>query len=318
MKLGCVSSSYRAAMRDGRMDLRGWLRTCAQDLDVDGVEFDRADLPSTDSRTLRELKHQCTNLHLTIAGVSVATDFTRASTRTGEVERVKQWCDVAAYLGAPIVRVTAGSVSPHESRALEQGRIVGLFKRVFGERTPDRRRIWSDVMWALRSCADYAGERGVTVAVQNSADGGALLDHGPAIWQAVRDVGSPWLRGCIDPAALATTTGMDLAIAHTVQVRACVRRVQDDGSDSALYWPETLRALRLGGYRGFVLVDYTGSEDASTALPRAARYMRGLLQILQRQEQLGAELTPGANGASPHDAAQAVREAARTTTSRWR
>ena len=318
MKLGCSSSSYRASMRDGRTDLHGWLRTCAQDLDVDGVEFDAADLPSTDGRTLRELKHQCTNLHLAIAGITLATDFARASTRAGEVERVKQWCDVAAYVGAPTVRVTAGSVSPRETRAPEQGRIVGLFKRVFGERTPDRRRLWSDVMWALRSCADYADERGVTIAIQNSADSGSLVDHGPAIWQAVRDVGSPWLRGCIDPAALATTTGMDLAIAHTVQVRALVRRVQDDGSDAALYWPETLRALRLGGYRGFVLLDYAGSEDVSTALPRAARYMRGLLQLLQRQELLQQESAPSSNGTSPHDAAQAVREAGRPTTSRRR
>jgi hypothetical protein len=228
------------------------------------------------------------------------------------VDRVKLACDIAAYVGAPVVRLALrqpAHANASTTPASQQGRVAGLFRRVFGERTGNHKREWSDLMWSLRSCADYAGDRGVTLAVQNGGES-AGIPHGPAIWQAVRDVGSPWLRGCIDPAALSTTTGIDLAIAHTVLVRALIRTVRDDGADTAFYWPEALRTLRLGGYRGPIVLDYAGPEAVETALPRSARYTRGLLQLLQRQGQIDVS-TAVTNGASPHDAAQIVRDAAR-------
>jgi hypothetical protein len=46
--------------------------------------------------------------------------------------------------------------------------------------------------------------------------------------------------------------------------------------------------LRLGRYRGFVLLDYDGAEPPESAVPRAARYMRGMLHLLDRQRVLEA------------------------------
>ena len=66
--------------------------------------------------------------------------------------------------------------------------------------------------------------------------------------------------------------------------------IRDDGSDAATHWPEILRLLRAARYRGFVTLDYavaaSGVEPADAAMPRAARYMRGLLHLLARQEML--------------------------------
>ena len=42
MKLGCSSWSYDAAFRAGRMDVFEFLRLCAEELDVDGVELARS------------------------------------------------------------------------------------------------------------------------------------------------------------------------------------------------------------------------------------------------------------------------------------
>ena len=68
--------------------------------------------------------------------------------------------------------------------------------------------------------------------------------------------------------------------------------------------------MHLGGYRGFVLLDYAGTEDVSTALPRASRYMRGLMQLLQRQELLPDAPPRSGNGRTPSEAAEAVRRGA--------
>jgi hypothetical protein len=71
--------------------------------------------------------------------------------------------------------------------------------------------------------------------------------------------------------------------------------------------------LRLAGYRGFVLVDYDGSEEPETAVPRSARYMRAALQTLARRELLmppDADVHAG-NGAGVYDASATVEATTR-------
>ncbi|MHB8375966.1 MAG: sugar phosphate isomerase/epimerase family protein [Dehalococcoidia bacterium] len=307
MKLGCSSWSYHAAFRAGRIDLREWLRRCAEEMELDGVELADLHFPTTDPAYLREVKKLCTDLQLTVAGVAVTNDFGPAERRAEEVDRVRQWCDIAAVLGAPVVRVFAGW-TPVRTQEPDAGRIAGIFRRVFGQARPNVRRTWSDVSWALRESADYAAERGVVLALQNSGRGG-LVGTAQDLEQCVRDVGSPWLRVCLDPAALPYSAGMEPALRRTVQARARLRDVRDDGSDGALRWPEMLRMLRLGGYRGFVLVDYEGAEEPETAVPRAARYLRGVLQTLTRRELLTAPELDGTPPASGNGRAPAPIEA---------
>jgi sugar phosphate isomerase/epimerase len=294
MKLGCSSWSYHDALRDGRLDLLDWVRLCAQELDVDGVELVDQHLPGAGALGLRELKKLTTDLGLTIASVAVTNDFSSRERQPAEIENVKRWCDVAAYLGAPVVRIFAGSM-PRAGNSDDPGRIVGLIRRVFGERLPDRRRAWSDVTWALRQCADYAAERGVVVALQNSrADG--IVGSPQQLLQCLHDVGSPWLRVCLDPADIGDGGAIDRALPQTVLARASLRDIRDDGSDASAHWPEIVRMLRLAQYRGFLMIDYQGTESPETAMPRATRYLRGLLHLIARQQVLEAATTADDRG----------------------
>ena len=143
MKLGCSSWSFDAAFREGRLDLPGWLRLCANDLEVDGVELVDLHFPTTDPVYLRDIKKLCTDLHLTIAGVAVTNDFGSDDRRSLEAAQVREWCDIAAYLGAPIVRVFAGWI-PETKPAPNEGRIIGALRRVFGQAKADQRRVRSD------------------------------------------------------------------------------------------------------------------------------------------------------------------------------
>lgn len=297
MKLGCSSWSYDAAFRTGRMDVFEFLRLCAEELDVDGVELVDLHVPSAESAMLRQIKQQCVTRHLTIAGLAVSNDFGRRERRDADRQNVQQWCDVAAYLGAPIVRVFAGWLPPVEAPR-DEGRIVGFIKRIIGPQKTDPRRLWSDIASTLRQCADYAGERGITLALQNSRSDG-VVGSAAQIAQLVRDVGSPWLRVCLDPADLADRTGIDAALPVTVQAHARMREIADDGADNRIAWPLLLQTLKLGRYRGFLLLDYDGIEDPETAVPRASRYLRGLLHVLGRQQVLHEAGAQRFDGESP-------------------
>lgn len=284
MKLGCSSWSYHAEFRAGRLELLEFLRICGEELELDGVEIVDLHFPSTAPDYLRQVKKTCINMHLTFAGLAVSNDFGSREHRDAERQKVQQWCDVAAYLGAPIVRVFAGWTPP-PPRPTDDGRIVGLIKRVIGPTRRDPRREWSDIAETLRQCADYAAERGVVLALQNSLSDG-IVGTPPQIVQIVRDVGSPWLKVCLDPADLRDGTGVDAALPLTVQAHARMREVSDDGSDARIAWPLLLPTLVLGRYRGFILLDYEGVESPNTAVPRAVRYLRGLLYIVGRQQVL--------------------------------
>ena len=292
MKLGCSSWSFDAAFRARRMDLREWIRRCATEMELDGIELADAHIESTDGDYLREIKKLCVDLQLTIAGIAVTNDFADPDRRQDEAARVRQWCDIAAVLGAPVVRIYAGQ-APAAPLEPEPGRIVGLFRKVFGQGVPDPRRTWSDVSWTLHECAQHAQDRGVVLALQNNTRAGMVATP-EEIERGIHDAGSEWLRVCLDPADLPYTMGVEPLIPLTVQTHARMRLVRDDGSDTKLHWPELLRMMRLGGYRGFVLIDYDGIEDPETAVPRAARYLRGVLLTLARRELLG----PGTNGNS--------------------
>jgi sugar phosphate isomerase/epimerase len=301
MKLGCSSRAYDAAFRAGTLALQDWLRLCAEELELDGVEIADVHLPA-DAARLREVKKLCTDLGLTLAGIAVTNKIGAGERRGTEMDEAEQWCDVAAYLGAPILRVTVGmSLATPEDGT---GRVVGLLRRVFGERQPDRRRAWSDAAWALRRCADHAAERGVVVALENDSAGGIAATPGQLL-QCLHDVGSPWLRLCVEPASLEAFPGTDTTLPYAVQARALLRDVRDDGSDASAHWPSIVRMLRLGGYRGFLLVDYSGAEDPRAVVPRAARHMRGLLHLLARRELLHETTERPADGVS-HGAAAAA------------
>jgi sugar phosphate isomerase/epimerase len=303
VKLGCSSWSYHAAFRAGRIDLPAWLRICAEDLELDGVELLDLHFSTTDAVYLRDIKKLCTDLQLTVAGIAVTNDFGPSDKRALETARVKQWCDVAAYMGAPVVRIFAGWVPPQRMQQ-DPGLIVGLVRKVLGQKPPDKRRLWSDITWALRQCADYAAERGVVLAIQNNrADG--VVGSAQQLEQCVHDVGSPWLRICLDPADLADRAGIEAAMNRVVQTHAKLREVRDDGSDASIHWPELLRMLKLARYRGFVLLDYEGVEDPETAVPRAARYIRGIMHLLQRQQLLAA----GSEDGAAADDAEAIQDA---------
>jgi sugar phosphate isomerase/epimerase len=298
VKLGCSSWSYHAAFRAGRIDLREWIRICAEELELDGVELVDLHFPTTDPVYLRDIKKLCTDLQLTISGIAVSNDFGPDDRRARETTKVQQWCDIAAYMGAPVVRVFAGWLPPMRVEP-EPGVIVGMLRKVFGQRQPNQRRIWSDVTWALRQSADYAAERGVVLALQNNRTDG-VVGTPSQIAQCVHDVGSPWLRICLDPGDLLDRAGIDASLPRVVQVHARMRDVADDGSDTQIHWPELLRVLRLAHYRGFVHLDYEGVEEPETAVPRAVRYMRGLLHLLARQQLLRppADQAGQANGAA--------------------
>jgi sugar phosphate isomerase/epimerase len=105
------------------------------------------------------LKRHAFDRGLAISGTGVRNDFTTAdaAVRAEGVACVKTWVEVAAKLGAPVVRVFVDCQSPHKNwRAASAG--------------APREAVETWLAAAVRECAEHAKKIGVIIGVQNHGD----------------------------------------------------------------------------------------------------------------------------------------------------
>ncbi|OUC05405.1 hypothetical protein RY27_27510 [Litorilinea aerophila] len=132
MKLSCLPVSLYADLSAGRRTLQEWFALAA-DLGLDGADMSVAHLQSRDAAYLDGLRRQAEDAGVPITMLVTYADFTHPDPgeRARQVAEVRAYIDVAARLGAPFLRVTAGQAHPGVEReaGIEwavQGLLAGL------------------------------------------------------------------------------------------------------------------------------------------------------------------------------------------------
>jgi sugar phosphate isomerase/epimerase len=176
MKLSCCAYSYRQFLSGDKrtMTLDDFIGTCA-DIGLDGVELTSYYFPSTDAAYLNHLKRQCFLNGLDVSGTAAGNNFCVApgEGRDRQIAGVRQWIDHAADLGAPVMRVFAGSAPRGTSE--------------------EDARQW--VVECLQECAEHAAERGVILALENH--GGATTTANGLV-AILTKVESEWVGANLD------------------------------------------------------------------------------------------------------------------------
>jgi len=269
IKLACMSLSYQRAFRAGSMDVLGFVDACRA-LDLDGVDLNARSFPTEDEAYLKQVKLRCIRLGLPIACVSIANNFGRPEPDLpAQVAMTKRWIDHALLLGAPQVRVFAGSTPPGDDDAAA----------------------WARASRCLKEVADYGYDRGVLVSLQNH-NHGALTKYGADVlrfleeagphlghvWDTGQYVGSPGASGA--DSSLGAQEVLYQSLQQTVHLATHVRtkfyRI-DSGVEEWLDYPRILAMLRAAKYNGFLSIVYEGKSDEAAAVQKAVRYLRSLL-----------------------------------------
>lgn len=147
MKFGCVPMIYfKQLVLDKSMTLDQWLDV-AKTLPIDATEIHDQSLASRDPQYLSQLKQKLEETNIRVSQFTAAPDYTspNANYRQAMIEKTKADVDVAAFLGATCVRVTAGQVYPSVER--EQG--------------------IQYVVESLKPALEYAYQKGVFLAYEN-------------------------------------------------------------------------------------------------------------------------------------------------------
>lgn len=171
-----------------------------------------------------------------ISGTGVRNNFANPdrATREKDVEMVKKWIDVAAKLGAPVIRVFSGTVP----EGYENNWKVPA--------------AW--MVECLKECAVYGAERGVIIGVQNHGD---MLKTADETIQIIKEVNSPWIGVIVDTGNFKVEDpykDIEKVIPYAVNFQL---KESAFGTNSAVRMdlPRFMKILNKSGYKGYIPIE---------------------------------------------------------------
>ncbi|MGQ0635834.1 MAG: sugar phosphate isomerase/epimerase family protein [Planctomycetaceae bacterium] len=260
MKLSLAAYSFRQQLTREKtaMTLDDFVRLCA-DLNLDGVELTSYYFPKDfGDDYLIHLKQLTFRLGLDISGTAIANDFCLppGPERDQTLAHTRKWIDHAAVLGAPVIRIFAGNVAAGDTveTALEFC-IAGI-----------------------NECLEYAKKKGVCLALENHHGVTSTPEQMLKIVAGVRD--SPWFGVNLDAGNFRTPDPYgDLAKIAPYAVNAQIKTdIFPSGRKEETDLARVVKILSDAGYRGYLVLEYEGEEEAPRAVPRHIDALRKLVR----------------------------------------
>ena len=256
LRLSCNLFSFNEPLMNGQMTLEQVIEFCA-DLGFDAVDPTGYYFPNypalPDDSYVYQIKRKTFRLGLDISGTGVRNDFTLPdpTRRKAEVALVKKWTDLAARLGAPVIRVFSGT-----GKELPAGY--------------NREEVTTWVVDALRECTAYAAKQGVSLVVQNHADFIQTADH---ILDIIKQVNSDWLAVNLDIGSF--HIGDPYAQIARVAPYAATWQIKEnmfvDGKEVETDLNKIVQIVRESGYRGYLPIETLGKGDPRQKVPAYLR-----------------------------------------------
>jgi sugar phosphate isomerase/epimerase len=258
LKVSCNAYSF-AKLLDDHLQGRGpgltlfdFVDFCAKQnfdaVDITGYYFPgySSDGPGVPTdQYIFKLKRRAFDLGLGISGTGVRNNFTVAdkAVRTRDVQRIKNWVEVAAKLGAPVIRVFADTQMRDQTwQSASKGA------------TRDQVEEW--IAADVRECADHAGEFGVIIGVQNHGD---FLKTADNLISLLKRIDSPWCGAIVDTGKFEAAdpyTEIAKAAPYTVNWQL---KQSPFGAEAEGTKPTNLKRLisiiRESGYRGYLPIE---------------------------------------------------------------
>src|SRR5262245_10885453 len=200
MKLGLYSITYLGVWYRGEaLTLPDLIKT-ARRFGYDGVEIDGKrphgnplDWPAA---RCRELRSMADSEGIEIYAVAANNDFSNPvpEVREAQICFVRELIRMTSDLGAKRLRVFLGwwGVTRHPKLATYD--IAEGYWPIVHEKFSTE-EIWGWCRDALVECARYAGDAGVTLALQNHRP---LIENHHDVLRMIKEVGSPHLKACLD------------------------------------------------------------------------------------------------------------------------
>lgn len=259
IKISLNAYSFNDQLQEGNMSLSDLLKYCSK-LNFDAFDPTGYYFPNypgvPGGRYVYGLKREAFLEGMEISGTGIRNDFTdpNPANRKADLALIKKWVQVAAKLGAPVIRVFAG-------QALPEGY--------------SRKEVDGWLVEALKECVRYGKDSGVMIGIQNHND---YLKNADQVLKILRSVDSDWLGVILDVGSFSTENPYeDIACvapyAVSWQIKEYLgyrdRKVRTD-------LKKIVSILRDVDYRGYIPIETLGG-DPVTKVPRFLAEIRKAL-----------------------------------------
>jgi len=253
------------------MDIFTFLEVC-RNINLDAASLHIRNLQEANPEYLKKLRRKYFDLGLTPGAIGVTTDFGSSKNKLPEeLEKAREGIRVAMFLGAPTVRVFAGSV-------VDESRREEAFRRA---------------LEGLRRVAEEGAQAGMPVSLQNH-NHGALARTGQDMLRFLREVNHPNLTVILDTGQFAGSKGaseerpkefQEENLYESIQevapvaryVRAKIYELDSTGRERWIDYDRVFSILRSVHYHGLVDIVYEGKGDERVEVARAAEFLRPFL-----------------------------------------
>lgn len=267
VKLSVAAYSFRKHLPEGpKKGSMTLLDLCdmASGWGMDAVELTSYYFTSEDKSYFHALKSKAFRLGLDISGTAIRNNFCHpdAKRRAWEIAHVKKWTDHAVEFGAPCIRIFGGNKHPEVSE----------------------QQAFRWVIEGMKESCDYAGTRGVYLAIENH---GYLTGSAAEVLRIVHGVDHEWLGVNLDSGNFSSRPydNMEELAPHAVNVQLKTDVVNDDGNGRRRGdYRRILGILRDAGYLGYVALEYEDDEDPHSGFPKFLARVRDAAGALDAGE----------------------------------
>jgi len=245
LKTSLNAFSFNTPLSDGTMTISDLLDFCAdsgfEGVDVTGYYFKGYPQVPSDEY-LFQIKRKAFRLGIEISGTGVRNDFTIADKikREQEVALVKNWIEVAAKIGAPVIRIFAGSQKN-----------VGI--------TAEQVTEW--MLKDIQTCVDYGKQHGIIIGLQNHND---FIQTASQLNSIIETINSEWLGLIMDTGSYRVNDLYEeiaLSVKHAVnwQVK---EKIFIKGEEKETDLNKLMGIIKSSGYKGYLPIETLGEGDA--------------------------------------------------------
>jgi sugar phosphate isomerase/epimerase len=250
LRISLNAYSFNDQLKNGTLTLPGLLDFCAAN-DFDAVDLTGYYFPgypaAPSDEYIFQLKQKAFRLGLDISGTGVKNDFTNPdeNQRKEDIKLVKSWIEVAAKLGAPVIRIFSGPDIP-AGYSWEQ-----IAKWMVDD---------------IKECTAYGKEKGIMVAIQNHND---FIKTAEQAEKIITMVNSDWFGLVLDIGSYRTGDPFD-QIAKTAKF-AFNWQLKElmfiDGNEQRTDLTKVIAIIKSSGYRGYLPIETLGAGDPKSKVP---------------------------------------------------
>lgn len=244
LKSSLNAYSFNKPLIDDTMTIDDLLDFCAATgfdaVDITGYYFkDYPQVPADDY--LFHVKRKAFSVGMEISGTGVRNDFTIADKdkRRQEVELVKKWVVVAARLGAPVLRIFAGT-QKNENYTKAQ--------------------VTEWMLKDIETCVAFAREHGVIIGLQNHND---FIQTAEEVNRIIEAINSEWFGLILDTGSYRVYDPyeeIERSVKHAVnwQIK---EKIFVKGAEVETDIPRVMAIIKASAYNGYLPIETLGEGD---------------------------------------------------------